>query len=183
MAAVHVRFEPSRRHLLARLRYESGGSLRHAGSRSGILPQRQAGFSSQAIASGPQTRTPCKGCRCFSDFCDLGPSARAALRFLGPDVIRVGAVLPTTRSPSTKQPRIRAALEGSTPSASGARARSRLSPRCAVGRADRPDSTSLAVCHSFLVAVGVIECLSPDRGQALRTAGSIQRRDHASARC
>src|SRR5947207_10993472 len=33
------------------------------------------------------------------------------------DVIRVGAVLPTTRSPSTKQTRIRAALEGSTPSA------------------------------------------------------------------
>src|ERR1700712_2477884 len=33
------------------------------------------------------------------------------------DVTRVGAVLPTTRSPSTKQTRIRAALEGSTPSA------------------------------------------------------------------
>ena len=32
-------------------------------------------------------------------------------------MIRVGAVLPTTRSPSTKQTRIRAALEGSTPSA------------------------------------------------------------------
>ena len=33
------------------------------------------------------------------------------------DLIRVGAVLPTTRSPSTKQTRIRAALDGSTPSA------------------------------------------------------------------
>jgi hypothetical protein len=34
------------------------------------------------------------------------------------DLFRAGAVLPTTRSPSTKQTRMRAALEGSTPSAS-----------------------------------------------------------------
>src|SRR5262245_46739137 len=33
------------------------------------------------------------------------------------DVARSGAVLPTTRNPSTKQTRILAALEGSTPSA------------------------------------------------------------------